>query len=76
MLDQLYAYFGTRDIPGEPEALARLAKRVAELAARNGEEWVWANREILLMQWRMALSHDTPRVAVAQGENKRDDGYC
>lgn len=73
MLDRLYAYLGTRDIPGEPEALARLATRLDELAAMNGENWVRANRQVLLTQWRMALRHPLSEGAVAK-EGKDSDG--
>ena len=57
MLDRLYARLGTRDIPGEPEALDRLALRVKQLADMNGEDWVRSNRRILLFQWQMALQN-------------------
>jgi hypothetical protein len=73
MLDRLYAYLGTRDLPGEPEALMRLATRLEELAALNGQEWVWANRDVLLMQWRMALGHCPAGVAAAKGEEDSDE---
>jgi hypothetical protein len=72
MLDQLYAQLGTHDIPGEPEALERLAIRVAELATLNGEDWVWANRQILLMQWRLALG---PAPAVGADVQLKEDGH-
>jgi hypothetical protein len=67
VLDRLYTYLGTRDIPGEPEALARLATRLEELAAMNGASWVRANRQILLMQWQMALQHLHSEGAAAGG---------
>jgi hypothetical protein len=75
MLDRLYAQLGTRDIPGEPEALERLAIRVAQLATLNGEDWVRANRNILLMQWRIALGPAPLGGAEIQQEkdvNERD----
>ena len=71
MLEQMYNYLGTRNIPGEPEALERLATRVAELASMNGGAWVRANRQILLMQWQMALKH--PPTAAAMGEENRNE---
>jgi hypothetical protein len=73
MLDQLYAQLGTRDIPGEPEALERLATRVAELAAMNGEDWIRANRQILLMQWQLALGHAPEGPAAQGGEDACDE---
>ena len=72
MLDRLYTYLGTRDIPGEPEALARLATRLEELAAMNGVNWVRANRRILLMQWQMALQHPLSEGAAAKGGEDSD----
>ncbi|MEJ2640852.1 MAG: hypothetical protein P8010_14870 [Desulfosarcinaceae bacterium] len=73
MLDRLHTYLGTRDIPGEPEALARLVTRLDELAAMNGISWVRANRQILLMQWQMALKHPLSGGAVDMG-GKDSDG--
>jgi hypothetical protein len=73
MLDRLYAYLGTREIPGEPEALERLAIRLEELAAMNGANWVRANRQILLMQWQMALRPSLADGAVATGGEQSDD---
>jgi hypothetical protein len=72
MLDRLYAFLGTRDIPGEPEALARLATRLEELAAMNGENWVRMNRQILLKQWQMALRHPLSEGAAAKGGEDGD----
>jgi hypothetical protein len=72
MLDRLYAYLGTRDIPGEPEELARLATRLEELAAMNGENWVRMNRQMLLLQWQMALRHPPSEGAAATQERDRD----
>jgi hypothetical protein len=72
MLDRLYTYLGTRDLPGEPEALKRLAVRLEELAALNGQEWVRANRDMLLMQWRIALGHCPAGAAAAKGEGGSD----
>jgi hypothetical protein len=72
MLDRLHTYLGTRDIPGEPEALARLATRLDELAAMNGAGWVRANRQILLMQWHMALRHPLSGGAPATGGEDSD----
>jgi hypothetical protein len=72
MLDRLYTYLGTREIPGEPEALERLATRLEELAAMNGENWVRANRQILLMQWQMALRHPLAEGAAATGGEQSD----
>jgi hypothetical protein len=72
MLDRLYAQLGTRDIPGEPEALERLAIRVAQLATLNGEDWVRTNRQMLLMQWRFALGPAPPEGADIQQEEDDD----
>ena len=72
MLERLYARLGTRDIPGEPEALERLALRVRQLADMNGEEWVRSNRRILLMQWQLALRHAPAAEAAAQEKEKTD----
>lgn len=72
MLDRLYTYLGTRDIPGEPEALARLATRLEELAAMNGVSWVRANRQLLLMQWQMALRHSPSENAATSGGEESD----
>jgi hypothetical protein len=72
MLDRLYTFLGTRDIPGEPEALARLATRLEELAAMNGAGWVRANRRILLMQWQMALGHPLSEGGAGTGGEDSD----
>jgi hypothetical protein len=73
MLDQLYGYLGTRDIPGDPEALERLATRGAELADMNGRSWVRANRQILLMQWQLAIQQIPAGEVAATGEEKIDE---
>jgi len=72
MLDQLYAHLGTRNIPGEPEALERLAMRVKQLATINGEDWVRSNRRALLFQWQMAIQHTAGEEAAAQEEEEID----
>lgn len=72
MLDRLYSYLGTHDIPGEPEALERLATRIAELAAMNGRSWVRANRQILLMQWQLALEQPPTEKALAVEKEERN----
>lgn len=73
MLDQLYTYMGTCDIPGELEELERLATRVEELAAINGRSWVRANRQILLMQWTLALKNN-PAGGAGASKDEGEDG--
>ena len=72
MLDRLYVRLGTRDIPGEPEALERLALRVKQLAAMNGEDWVRSNRRMLLFQWQMAVQNAPTEEAGVQEQEAID----
>ena len=50
-LDTLAALLGTDDIPGSETEQAVLAKRIAELARLNGEQWVIDHRRQLIREW-------------------------
>lgn len=52
---------GTTAIPGNEKELQVLAVRLGELLELNGEDWIRANRRMLLDQWQRVVELKTIR---------------
>ena len=55
--EKLYDLLGTRDIPGKPDEITILCRRIKELLEMNGEAWIRDNRRKLLSEWEYALRY-------------------
>ena len=54
--EKLFAYLGTRAIPGSEKELRILCVRIGELVKLNGEKWVKENRQKLLEEWEYIVN--------------------
>ena len=58
-LEKVRALLGTTAIPGNEKELQVLAVRLGELLELNGEDWIRANRRMLLDQWQRVVELKT-----------------
>lgn len=58
-LEKACELLGTGDVPGNERELMVLGRRLGELQELNGEEWIRANRRMLLEQWRFVVASKT-----------------
>jgi hypothetical protein len=50
-LEKVFDLLGNSEIPGSGKELEKLCIRVRELVESNGEDWVKAHRQDLLLEW-------------------------
>ena len=60
-LEKVRELLGTTAIPGNEKELQVLAVRLGELLELNGEDWIRANRRMLIDQWQRVLELKTIR---------------
>jgi hypothetical protein len=60
-LEKVRELLGTTAIPGNEKELQVLAVRLGELLELNGEDWIRANRRMLLDQWQRVVELKTIR---------------
>jgi hypothetical protein len=60
-LEHVCRLLGTSELPGSKKELEVLRMRIGELLALNGEDWIRANRSMLLEQWRCVVDLKTVR---------------
>jgi hypothetical protein len=58
-LEKVRELLGTTAIPGNEKELQVLAVRLGELLELNGEDWIRANRRMLLDQWQRVVELKT-----------------
>jgi hypothetical protein len=58
-LERVHELLGTQEIPGSAKELDVLSVRMGELLELNGEEWIRANRRMLLEQWQRVVELKT-----------------
>ena len=58
-LEKVRELLGTNAIPGNEKELQVLAVRLGELLELNGEDWIRANRRMLLDQWQRVVELKT-----------------
>ena len=58
-LEKVRELLGTTAIPGNEKELQVLAVRLGELVELNGEDWIRANRRMLLDQWQRVVELKT-----------------
>ena len=58
-LEKVRELLGTTAIPGNEKELQVLAVRLGELLELNGEDWIRANRHMLLDQWQRVVELKT-----------------
>jgi len=58
-LEKVRELLGTTAIPGNRKELQVLAVRLGELLELNGEDWIRANRRMLLDQWQRVVELKT-----------------
>jgi hypothetical protein len=61
LLEKVRELLGTTAIPGNEKELQVLAVRLGELLELNGEDWIRANRRMLLDQWQRVVELKTIR---------------
>lgn len=54
-LEEVRELLRTSALPGNEKELEALRIRIRELLELNGEEWIHANREMLLEQWQFVV---------------------
>jgi hypothetical protein len=59
LLEKVRELLGTTAIPGNEKELQVLAIRLGELLELNGEDWIRANRRMLLDQWQRVVELKT-----------------
>ncbi len=60
-LEKVCELLGTAEIPGNEKERQVLVFRMEELLELNGEEWIRANRRMLLDQWQCVVEMKTIR---------------
>jgi hypothetical protein len=60
-LEDMCRLLGTSELPGSKKELKALRIRIRELRELNGEDWIRANRHMLLEQWRCVVELKTVR---------------
>jgi hypothetical protein len=58
-LERVRELLGTEEIPGSAKEHVVLSARMGELLELNGEQWVRANRRLLLEQWQRVVELKT-----------------
>jgi hypothetical protein len=58
-LEKVRELLGTTEIPGDRREIDVLCVRMGELLELNGEQWIRANRRMLLEQWQRVVELKT-----------------
>ena len=58
-LEKVRELLGTTEIPGDRREIDVLCVRMGELLELNGEQWIRANRRLLLEQWQRVVELKT-----------------